>query len=153
MLYPWLYPGGNGDFVESRNIPVTAKKWAEHQLFLKDGRFAKDKTWCFYALNCIERRRNMDQGRWFIKNFLPGDDISCLEDLQEKLQMNDTRFLSKLQYFSRIIPGSDAYWREKKSELISWISNHIDLGNGAPSFFMTLSCAEYQWKDIERLVN
>ena len=75
MLYPWLYPGGNGDLVESRNIPVTPKQWAQHQLCLKDGRFAKDKTWCFYALNFIERRRNMDQGRWFIKNFLPGDDI------------------------------------------------------------------------------
>ena len=92
---------------------MTAKQWAEHQLFLKDGRFAKDKTWCFYALNYIERCRNMDQGRWFVNNFLPGDDITCLEDLQEKLQMNDTRFLSKLQYFSRIIPGSDAYWRGK----------------------------------------
>ena len=95
----------------------------------------------------------MEQGRWFVKNFIPGDNISCLEDLQEQLQKNDTRFLSKLQYFSKNVPGSDAYWREKKAELISWIGHHISIGNGAPNFFITLSCAEYQWKDIEILIN
>jgi hypothetical protein len=63
MLYPWLYPGGNGDFVESRQIDITSKQWATHQLFLKDGRFSCEKTWCFYALNDIEHRRNMEKGR------------------------------------------------------------------------------------------
>jgi hypothetical protein len=32
-------------------------------LHLVDGRFSKDKTWCFFALNYAERRRNMTQGR------------------------------------------------------------------------------------------
>ena len=153
MLYPWLYPGGNGDYNESRIVSVSPTQWGEHQLFLSDGRFARDKTWCYYAFNYIECRRNMEQGRWFINNFLPGDKITLVEQLQEQLGKNDIRYISKLQYFSKNVPGSDAYWREKKAELISWISYHVSVGHGGPNFFMTLSCAEYQWKDIENLVN
>jgi hypothetical protein len=51
MLFPWLYPGGNGDFNESRTVDIIVKHWARQQLFLADGRCAKDKTWYFYALN------------------------------------------------------------------------------------------------------
>jgi hypothetical protein len=62
MLFPWLYPGGNGDFNEDRKIDISFKDWASQQLHLADGRFAKDKTWCFFAFNYAERRRNMTQG-------------------------------------------------------------------------------------------
>ena len=46
-------------------------------------------------------------------------------------------------YFGKVVPGSNAYWRSKKAELYSWISQHIEKGRGPPSIFMTLSCAEY----------
>jgi hypothetical protein len=29
----------------------------------------------------------------------------------------------------------------------------MEAGNGAPSLFLTLSCAEYHWQDIEKLLN
>jgi hypothetical protein len=29
----------------------------------------------------------------------------------------------------------------------------VEPGNGAPSWFVTLSCAEYHWQDIEKLLN
>jgi hypothetical protein len=51
MLFPWLYPGGNGDFNQSIKVDIGVKDWARQQLFMADGRFAKDKTWCLYALN------------------------------------------------------------------------------------------------------
>jgi hypothetical protein len=28
MLFPWLYPGGNGDFNEIRNVDIGVKDWA-----------------------------------------------------------------------------------------------------------------------------
>ena len=40
MLFPWLYPGGNGDFNEDRKIDISIKDWASQQLHLADGRFA-----------------------------------------------------------------------------------------------------------------
>jgi hypothetical protein len=59
MLFTWLYPGGNGDFNESRKVDIGVKDWARQQMFMADGRFVKDKPWCFYALNYTECRRNM----------------------------------------------------------------------------------------------
>jgi hypothetical protein len=37
--------------------------------------------------------------------------------------------------------------------MVSWIGHHVEEGNGPPSLFLTLSCAECHWKDIERLLN
>jgi hypothetical protein len=87
------------------------KNWATQQLHLADGRFAKDKTWCFFALNYAERRRNMTQGRWFVKNLINDEDVPHMETLKEKLRNNDTKFIEKLQYFARLVPGSNSYWR------------------------------------------
>jgi hypothetical protein len=67
MLFSWLYPGGNGDFNEDQKNDISVKDWASQQLLLYDGLFAQDKTWCFFALNYAERKRNMTQGRWFVK--------------------------------------------------------------------------------------
>jgi len=57
-----------------------------------------------------------------------------------------------LIYFSSKIRGSDSYWRMKKSQLYTWVYWHIEQGHGAPTLFITLSCAEYYWPDIKRLL-
>jgi hypothetical protein len=40
MIFPWLYPGGNGDFNEDLKNYISVKDWASQQLHLADGRFA-----------------------------------------------------------------------------------------------------------------
>jgi hypothetical protein len=34
----------------------------------------------------------------------------------------------------------------------SWINHHVEMGRGAPSIILTLSCGEYFWPDIKRLL-
>ena len=48
--------------------------------------------------------------------------------------------------------GSDNYWRSKRYEVESWINYHVENGNGPPSLFITLSCAENWWKDLQILL-
>jgi hypothetical protein len=43
LAFPWLYPGGVGDFNEIRRTPITESDWAENLLHYQDGRFARDK--------------------------------------------------------------------------------------------------------------
>jgi hypothetical protein len=138
MFFPWRYPGGNGDFNEIRSIDITVKDWASQQLYMADGRCARDKTWCFYALNYTQHRRNEVHGQWFVNNLLHSEEIPNIDTLKSKLRNNDTKFIQKLQYFPKCVPGSDAYWRNKRTELISWIGHHAEEGNGAPSLFVTL---------------
>jgi hypothetical protein len=69
--YPWLFPGGIGNVKDfPGNAP--AKVWGKNMLYYEDGRFTKDKFFCFFALNYIIRQRNASSGNWFIKDFSIG---------------------------------------------------------------------------------
>ena len=50
LAFPWLYPGGFGDFKGIRNTPINPSEWAENLLYYEDGRFARDKLWCFFHI-------------------------------------------------------------------------------------------------------
>jgi hypothetical protein len=95
----------------------------------------------------------MTQRQWFGNNLLHSEEITCNDVFEEKLKNNDTNFINKLQYFFQCVPGSDSYRTIKKVDLISWIGHHVEQGGEAPSLFVTFSCPEYHWQDIEKLVS
>lgn len=151
LAFPWLFPGGYGDIQDSRCTKILPMEWAHNLLYYEDGRFATDKLWSFFTLNYIYRRRNQSQSQFFCKNIL-GNERTTMEELQDQITEGNTSCIDKLLYFSKNIPGSSAYWRGKKAELYSWMNHHIEQGRGAPTVFMTLSCAEYFWPDLKRLL-
>ena len=150
--FPWLFPGGVADIVDlDRMNQIKHSNWGRQMVYQKDGRFARDKLWCFFALNYIQRHRNMTNGGYFVESHI-NDPPLTLQELQQQINSGNTSFISKLQYFSKNIRGSDAYWRDQRAQLYSWINYHIEKGNGPPTLFMTLSCAEYFWPDMIRLL-
>jgi len=116
-------------------------------LFYKDARFSQDRIFTFFALNYITRHRNSTSGHFFVNSFQKGCP-STVEELKKKISDGDTSFINSLNYYNKRVSGSNAYWSHKRSEVYSWINHHVQVGNGAPMFFITLSCAEYYWKDI-----
>ena len=75
-----------------------------------------------------------------------------MEQLKQQLRNKNTKYISMLRYFARNIKGSDNFWRSKTEDLKHWINHHIARGNGPPTFFITLSCAENWWPDLKRLL-
>jgi Helitron helicase-like domain at N-terminus len=146
--FPWLFPGGLGDV---KDFPEDISKWGRNLLQYEDGRFSKDKFFCFYALNYITRNRNASSGNWFIKEFNKGGPEN-LEELKECIKNGDLEFVNRLTYFNKRVKGSTSFWFQKRAEVYSWINHHVEAGNGPPTFFITLSCAEYYWPDIIRLL-
>lgn len=142
--FPWLFPGGVGD---PKDYPGSLKEWGKHMLYYKDGRFARDEVFSFFALNHIVRMRNSSHGRWFIDNFHKGLP-DTLDEVKEKIESGDTSFVNSLFYYNQNIKGSSPYWFKKRCELYQWINHHVEIGNGPPTMFITLSCAEYLWADI-----
>lgn len=53
--FPWLFPGGIGDI---KDYNGDMKDWGKMLLYYEDGRFARDKMFCFFAMNYITRNRN-----------------------------------------------------------------------------------------------
>lgn len=150
--FPHLFPGGIGDATEdNRKVKVTIGKWAQHMLLYTDGRFARDPVWCFFAYNYCLRHRNKESGSIFVNSVISRPPLS-LEELQTSLRNGDSSFVNKMAFYTKRIRGSDAYWRHKRAELYNWIHYHLGEGHGAPNGFFTLSCAEYFWPDMIRLL-
>jgi hypothetical protein len=149
--FPWLFPGGIGDINSMHLEPIELDEWIKHLLLYEDGRFARDKMWCFFTLNYAQRKNVMRQGGYFVNNFYK-DGPSSLRDLQEEIRAGHTGWVDRITYFGFKVSGSAGYWRQKRQEVYSWINHHVHLANGAPSLFITLSCAEYYWPDVKRLI-
>jgi len=151
--FPWLFPGGIGDITcNKKKENGYVQKWVANMVHYFDGRFVTDPTWCFYALNYLQRHQNNISGGFFVRDFIKSDKPLDVDELKRQVQNGDYSFIEKIIYFSSKIRGSDSYWRMKKSQLYSWVYWHIEQGNGAPTLFITLSCAEYYWPDVKRLL-
>lgn len=152
MAFPWLYPGGVGDVDAWRNTNhIPLKEWLKKMIQYEDCRFARDKMWCFYALNYFQRQQNNDQGGFYVKSFYDNGPKN-LDDIKEEIRKGNLSWIDKLTYFGNRITGSDSYWRSQRDTVYSWINFHCHMKHGLPNYFITLSCAEYHWPDIKRLV-
>ena len=152
LAFPWLFPGGVGDVKDvMKGHKATVAEWAKRLIMYEDARFSTDKIFCFYALNYMLRRRNRESGNFFVNKFSSGGDED-VESLRDAIMEGNSKFINEITYFSKEIPGTDSYWRFKRDQLHTWVNHHVERSNGMPSFFITLSCAEYYWPDIIRLV-
>lgn len=149
LAFPWLFPGGEGDVMSDEEGKEA--EWGKRMLFYEDGRFAKDKIFTFFAMNYIIRRRNSSSGKWFVDSW-QNNCPETLEELLKDIDNGNTSFINSLTYYTKRVKGSSAYWLQKRSELYTWINHHVEAGHGAPTFFITLSCAEHFWPDVIDLI-
>ena len=91
------------------------------------------------------------KGGFFVDGFFK-EGPKSLEELQTEIADGNTQWHERLCYYSQQVAGSQGYWRAKRAEVYTWINHHIEAGDGPPTFFITLSCAEYMWPDIKRLI-
>jgi hypothetical protein len=149
--FPWLFPGGRGDYHQFRNTKLTVGDWAKNPVLHEDGRFAKDKMFGFYVLNYAMRKKNQTSGGYFVDGFFK-EGPKNLEDREAKMRGGDTSWTDRTCCHSELVQGSAGCWRSKRAELCSWMQHHVEAGHGPPTFFMTFSCAEHKWEDIKRPV-
>ena len=116
-----------------------------------DFRFQNDKLFCFYK-NDFCRRKLANSNCSFFVQCICGQVPPSLDDLKDRMEIGDFSFPNKLQYFSGSLKGTDSYWRRKRDELNAWINYHLEQKHGPPTLFITLSCAEYWWPDLQKLL-
>ena len=149
--YPWLFPGGFGD-VSGDDSGKDFKEWSRILMQYEDGRFARDPMFSFHLHNFLERKSNASNATYFVSKFISTPNIS-LDEVKEQITRDDLSFVRKIQtYAAEKSRGTDSYWRNKKKELDSWMIHHLKAGHGAPTLFITLSCAEYWWNDLSKLL-
>ncbi len=150
--FPWLFPGGIGDIKDVHKVPMSNEDWCDLLVHYFDGRFEKDKMWCFYALNYLTQKKNDNSETYFVSGKFFTDVPDSLDDLKNRISSGDLSWIERINYYSQNVTGSSSYWRSQRHRVNAWIDHHIEQGHGPPTFFMTLSCAEYHWPDVKRLL-
>ena len=151
--FPWLFPGGIADIYDDVRGKTDIFSWAKHLTKFMDGRFQRDHIWCLYVSNIVKRHHNYMKGSYFVNNPDKFGSMPTVEKLQEEIRNGNSKMIDRISWFCKTnIPGCDAWWRAKTEEVHSWIEFHIGEGHGPPTHFITLSCAEFWWSDLRRIV-
>jgi hypothetical protein len=118
--------------------------------FVQGWKIFKRQDVGFLCIGLLERCKNQSSGGDFINSWFKGEKI--LVELKAEIKDGNLEWIDKIMYYSQRVRGSPAYWRAKRAEVYMWINYHVDAGNIALNVFITLSCAEYYWKDVRRLI-
>src|SRR5688572_9880417 len=105
----------------------------------------------FFCIRFCNKKKNQMSGGFFVDGFFK-DGPKDLAELQSEIADGNAEWLERLCYYSQRVTGSAGYWRAKRAEVYNWINHHIEADHGPPNFFITLSCVEYMWPDIKRLI-
>lgn len=145
MAFPALFPTGDADYNQPRNDPLTARDYFRHLLYYRDGRFANDPRFRFFAFNTVMRWQAMRSGSMFVRRNkeLEGKTVAELR------QMVAARggLAREIMFYGNKLRGTRQYWGARRSELLDLIDQV-----GLPTFFMTLSAADLHWPDLFRLL-
>jgi len=149
MCFPWLFPLGQGDPTNpARPIQVPEVRAFEHLIRYKDGRFARDPFFVFWALNRLQRHQANNNASYYV-NIQEGSGLSNMtvdelaamaRDQPNKLQKHITKVLARMR-------GTDAYWRREGEKLMA-----LFVDAGPPTFFITLTSADDQWPELHQLI-
>ena len=153
FCFPTLFPDGTGDQTNSaRPVPVSLKEAMKHYMkyadILPDGtpfyRFAKHPTFSFWIFNMYLRHSLLNQARVYLRQHKWARTMS-FEDLLEAAKQKDPAILSGLQCYSARVAGTDGFWFQQTRDLQTMMEQ-----KGAPTVFVTLSCADNYWPDLHR---
>ena len=97
---------------------ISLKSYLDQCVNYRDGRFAKDKMWCFYVYNYAVRHENNTSGNFFVDRFFRQGPAN-LAELQEQLLKGNTSWVDHITYFGVNLRGSTGFWRAKRAEVYS----------------------------------
>lgn len=145
MAFPHLFPYGTADYSNRQSNSVHLSKYIKHLMLYKDGRFAKDPRFRFFLLNSQMRWQALNLGNVFVKKNEMFSHMSVLQ-LKQHLESNPN-VISQIMFYSSRLRSTNAYWRSRCSELLDLVSQL-----GPPTIFFTISCADFHWKNLWRLL-
>ena len=94
------------------------------------------------------RRRSVDRSGRFLEIHVDGAPENDAE-IQGKLRARDVPFIDRIRHFGGgVLRGEDAYWADRPDDVGAWLHYHVEHGGGAPTLFITGSCAEFHWPEL-----
>ncbi|KAE8745952.1 hypothetical protein FOCC_FOCC007313 [Frankliniella occidentalis] len=145
MAFPALFPTGAADLNLERPHRLTPVQYFKFLLEFKDGRFANDPRFRFFAFNTVMRHEALRAGSIYVRR---NEDLhgKTVRDLREMARQRPG-LARDIMFYGTKLHGTRQYWGARLSELLDMI-NQL----GVPTIFMTLSAADLHWPDLFRLM-
>ncbi|XP_073986376.1 uncharacterized protein [Rhodnius prolixus] len=142
LTFPHLFPKGRfGKFDVNRNVPLSDAEYRKTRILNKDGRFRRDPCYLFHLLNDSEFKYlgGAIAHLLNVRAYKP----YTVNDILTKVTVNDEQLEQHLINLFSSLRGTKEYWQRRRQEL-----NAMTRDFGAPTFFVTLSCAEYDHSEL-----
>ena len=146
LTFPTLYPTGEADLNDVRIRSVKPADYYEHLMRYEDGRFAQHPRFRYVAFNMLMRKQASQKGTFFCKRNSKHNKMS-LEELKDVISKGDSDIANQIAFFGNTLRGTKPYWQKASREIEAYVHNL-----GAPSVFFTVSAADHQWWDMQRLM-
>jgi ATP-dependent DNA helicase PIF1 len=145
LAFPTLYPTGRADLNTPRLREVPLKDYARHLMSWHDQRFARHARWRFFIFNMYMRQKARSTARFYVSRTADIKDFTR-EELTEALD-TDASLLPQIVRQGALLPGTRPYWRNRGGSLQA---HARFLSPSAAPVFLTFSCADMQWQDLQR---
>ena len=147
--FPHLYPMGVGGYLSS-NIenkdPIQGfAKYVRGRIMSADSKFRQDYIYLFFLLLVKELIQLKRCKTTYLRQARKLPNLKK-EDVLNVQKDNLPRFNRSYEVF-KTMRGTSMYYGNAKKNLMTMLRQ-----KGCPSLFMTISCAEYQWKELVRQI-
>lgn len=148
--FPTLFPTPAGDPTSRsygvKKAPRTAEALA-YLMHFADGRFARHPRFRYFVLNKWQREQTLQSSSVFVRNDQSVNALTC-EELSQLADGPAEALGRKLERYVSYLRGSVGWKRQRRSELQAL----IDAVGRLPTFFVTFSAADLQWKKLQELL-
>ena len=144
MCLPQVFPNGKGGWDDDRKRKVRAREYCMYRLAHKSGRFRRCAKWC-QMMHFLKLENSMNQGLYASTH--TGCKVSKMKvgELRQRVSKGDVDVERDISVAFAKIRGTKEYWQQQQSDLRA-----MDEQFGPATFFVTLSCAEWKWPELER---
>ena len=143
MCFPNLFPTVRFGENHPRQVKLDFSEYVKSRLLNKDSRFRKTSQYVF-RLYRSKVKRDLNSG---IYNYLKHTRYTgkSVAEIMAMVDKNDLELEGNLSTILQPVRGTNQYWYKVKGELKCMIREW-----GSPTFFLTLTCAEYDSADISQ---
>ncbi|XP_078502941.1 uncharacterized protein LOC144761457 [Lissotriton helveticus] len=140
--FPQLFPTGRGGRYDDRPLQIPASEYRTVRLYAEDPRFCQCIPYLFHLLYESDLSALSYAVNHILKSGAHLQNVSA-RDFMEKVNLQDNILESHLINLMACQRGTNEYWYRRHGELKCMLRNL-----GTPTWFLTLSCAEYAWDDL-----
>ena len=143
MAFPHLIPTGKYGYKIEREIPLSPVKYFNQRLLNYTQNFASDSDYIFFA-NYVVQQTNLRSRINIAMKKVPGNNLTA-GMFSQSYRETVANFIANDEAFSFMngIKGTPAYWKIFLLKVLAMVKQL-----GAPTFFLTLSCADLRWPEL-----